>query len=309
MPVTAEENAKYLAFVQGMLDQIGFLQVEQSQLLWHYTSGDALINIVDSGNLYATQVACLNDSTEVLYGNTLLREAMLTLQAEEDLSGEETNLVERFTKEDTSQPTPPSDWFVTCFSEQKDDLSQWRAYGGGENGYAIAFLAGAFFGRGSKVARVNYDREVHLQGAKDIAKATIDFFREGLEARSIQEDKQKWQDEFIREWDRWIGQLAPMVKDPAFRGEHEYRIIHEFQNYELGKLRFRQKQSLMSLHLPLIFPPLLSATQSSLLPITEVMVGPSRHKEQSRLSVELLLRQKGYSNAVVSLSEIPFQNT
>ena len=29
--------------------------------------------------------------------------------------------------------------FVTCLSERRDDLSQWRAYSGGEGGYAIQF--------------------------------------------------------------------------------------------------------------------------------------------------------------------------
>lgn len=41
----------------------------------------------------------------------------------------------------------PSMYFVTCFSEEEDDLSQWRAYCGGENGYAIGFRAAGLFGR------------------------------------------------------------------------------------------------------------------------------------------------------------------
>lgn len=30
-------------------------------------------------------------------------------------------------------------YFVACFSEVEDDLSQWRGYGGGDCGYAIGF--------------------------------------------------------------------------------------------------------------------------------------------------------------------------
>ena len=30
-------------------------------------------------------------------------------------------------------------WFVACFTEDGDDLSQWRGYGGGEGGYLIEF--------------------------------------------------------------------------------------------------------------------------------------------------------------------------
>ena len=43
----------------------------------------------------------------------------------------------------------------------------------------------------------------------------------------------------------------------------------------------------MSRHLPLVFPPPNSATQSDMLPIMEVTVGPGRHKE-------IFARQRGY---------------
>jgi hypothetical protein len=307
MPVTDEERSKYLNYVTELATKLKCLDVDKDERVWHYTTGDTLISILESGTLFATQVACLNDSTEVLYGSKLLREAFLALPPETATSEEERKLLERF-KVDDSSPSEPSNWFVTCFSKEKDDLSQWRAYGGGENGYAISFLAGAFFNRGSLVARVNYERDKHLEGAKEVAVKTLEFFKEGLDARSP-EERDAWENEFLVEWDIWINKLAPMVKDPAFHSENEYRIIHQYTVSELSKLRFKQKHSLMSIHLPLVFPPPYIATQSSLLPILEVMVGPSRHKEQSRVSVLNLLRQKGYHNVPVTLSEIPFQST
>jgi hypothetical protein len=83
-------------------------------------------------------------------------------------------------------------------------------------------------------------------------------------------------------------------------------IVHELQAYEIGQLLFKQKETLMSRHLPLIFPPPNYATRSQLLPIAEVMVGASRHKEISRVSVETLLRQKVYQ-VPVTVSKAPFQ--
>jgi Protein of unknown function (DUF2971) len=314
MPVKAEENKKYLAFVEAEVATLQSLlgEADKNQLVWHYTTGDALINIVETGAFYATQVGCLNDSTEVRYGENLLRDAFLSLQGKGSYGQETQQLLEPIIKvnlEDHTQKQP-SNWFVACFSKEKDDLSQWRAYGGGENGFAIAFLAGAFFGRGSLVVRVNYDKELHLSVAAKLAEATLQFFQEGLDARVGDAAAQAaWTNEFIQEWSGLIGQLAPMVKDPAFKDENEYRIVHLFKPDEMSKLRFRQKQSLMSIHLPLVFPPPTSATHSTLLPIMEVMVGPSRHKEVSRVSVDVLLRQRGYINIPVSMSSIPFQTT
>jgi hypothetical protein len=147
--------------------------------------------------------------------------------------------------------------------------------------------------------------------AARLADATLRFFQEGMDARASDAAAQAaWKDEFPIAWGRLAGQLAPMVKDPAFRGENEYRIVHEFKSDEMSKLRFRQKQNLMSLHLPLVFPPPNTATHTTLLPIVEVMVGPSRHKEVSRLRVGVLLRQRGYPPVVqVTMSSVPFQTT
>lgn len=202
---------------------------------------------------------------------------------------------------------PPSDFFVTCFSAVRDDLSQWRAYGGGENGYAIAFGAGGFFNRGSLVARINYDRELHVELASKAAEATLRFFREGLNARSG-EDATNWPKEFVAEWFRLLGRLTPMLKDSAFKGENEYRIVHTYVTSEMRHLRFRQKQSMMSMHLSLSFPPTLDVS-SQMLPILEAMVGPSRHKNVSCLSAQMLLQQNGYHNVRVTTSETPFQST
>jgi hypothetical protein len=311
MPITQEENNKHFAFVKEQATALQSLEVKSDELVWHYTTGDALINIVETGTIYATQVACLNDSTEVRYGENLLRDAFINLQGKCPHGEEAQQVLERIIKaniEDDAHQRP-SNWFVTCFSKERDNLSQWRAYSGGENGFAIAFLAGAFFGRGSLVVRVNYDKELHMSVAEKLADATLQFFQEGLDARADDQlAREAWTPEFFREWSSLISQLAPMIKDPAFRSENAYRIVHEFQGNEMNKLRFRQKQSLMSIHLPLVFPPPNSATHTTSLPIMEVMVGPSRHKETSRVSVDVLLRQKGYS-VPVTMSAIPFQTT
>jgi hypothetical protein len=312
--ITPEEMQKFGAFMEEQVKLLKVLEFNNQDIIWHYTSGDALLGVVETGTLYATQVSCLNDSTEIRYGAKLLRDAFMNIQTD---AMEEKLLLERIIKVTVEEPAAPTNlpsaWFVTCFSKEKDDLSQWRAYSGGENGYAIAFLASGFFGRGSIVARVNYDEEQHKQVAENVANATISFFKEGLYARPTGEINtatvDAWATEFLGVWERLVGRLAPMVKNPAFRGENEYRIVHELQVHEMWQLRFRQKQTLMSRHLPLIFPPPNYATQSQLLPIMEVMVGPSRHKEISRVSVETFLRQKGYPAVPVTMSKSPFQAT
>jgi hypothetical protein len=59
MPVTPEEKQKYMAFVTEQVKTLKCLEVNPDEIVWHYTSGDALLSIIDSGTLYATQVSGL----------------------------------------------------------------------------------------------------------------------------------------------------------------------------------------------------------------------------------------------------------
>jgi hypothetical protein len=330
LPIKPEDNEKYQAFIQEQVTLLGALDVKGEDTFWHYTSGQSLLSIVESGKLYATQVSCLNDSTEIRYGSKLLRDAYLQIQTKGSLPPDETHVLEEVVKALVDNPaTPshaPSQWFVTCFSKRRDDLSQWRAYSGGENGYAIGFMAAGLFQRtNSLVVRVNYNEAQHKEVAANVASATLRFFREGLDsgygvvpipgldghtpekARALK--AKSWAEEFLPIWQQWIGRLAAMVKDPSFHAEDEYRLIHELQVSELPELHYRQKQSLMARHLPMIYPLHGNATQSCRLPITEIIVGPSRHKEISAVSVRTFMQQKGYPDVLVSVSKIPFQTT
>lgn len=42
--------------------------------LYHYTSGEHLMRIVESGELWSTQAACMNDSKELIYAVERLAE-------------------------------------------------------------------------------------------------------------------------------------------------------------------------------------------------------------------------------------------
>jgi hypothetical protein len=45
----------------------------------------------------------------------------------------------------------------------------------------------------------------------------------------------------------------------------------------------------------------------SLLPIQEIWIGPTPHKEETKLACEILLREKGYKDVQIKLSEIPYR--
>jgi hypothetical protein len=311
MPIPADETDRYRQFFLQIARDLNSMAIPPDTTLWHYTHGTALLQIIDSMSIFSTQISCLNDTTELRYASRLFHEALVSLQTGIERDETKVVFVDRaitYFKENTEFPMQAvAPYFVTCFSVQGDDLSQWRAYGGGENGYAVGFKARDLLGSPKCIlARINYDGELHRKLAQKVAAATVQFFLEGVK-KFAPVDAAKWSGEFFEAWRAAITMIAPLVKDPAFVNEGECRIVRGYCG-EIEELKFIQKGTLMSRHLPLK-PGAGDASGSYRLPISEVMVGPCRHPKISRTSVDTLLRQKGYPADLVSISIIPFQVT
>jgi hypothetical protein len=312
MPPTTQENERYRIFVQDQIKALGSTDFDPEAILWHYTTGAGFLGIMQSGSIHATQAACLNDSTEIRYANRIYRNAIESLQNKHVDDARANAFITKLLKYSEEPPEVPSHgpsrFFVACFSSKEDDLTQWRSYGGpgGENGYALGFRArGLFNAPFGVLVRVNYRKEDHERVASEIADATLRFYLEGLEADpSRTEDK--WTEEFLVPWNDWINRIAPVVKDSCFQEEQEFRIVHELDVTELGDIRFVQKETMLSRHLPLYFPAWLQ-TRYPILPLVTVKVGPGRQQALSAVSVKTLIKQMGYGDLEVTVSKRPLQ--
>jgi Protein of unknown function (DUF2971) len=309
----AQSNAdRYRDFVSEQVKALGSLDFDGNVLVWHYTNGEGLIGIVESGTLYSTQVSCLNDSTEVRYGQTIFKKALTDVLSKYEGNDTVKKFLTKYLKlleEDPRMPShAPSAFFIACFSSEEDNLSQWRAYCNGVNGYAIAFKASNLYGAPNSVlVKVNYDKALHEKLAATVAEATVKFYEEGLPGKSP-DQIEKWEDEFLMEWDSRISYLAPLVKDPGFGAENEHRVLHEFSAGDLRQTVVVQKKTMMTRHVPVWFPRGVEAWVPR-LPIEKVMVGPCRHPGITGISVDTLLRKMGYGTGKVVHSVRPFQET
>jgi hypothetical protein len=315
MPVTQNEHMRYRDYTREIISRLGSVDFSPEMTVWHYTNGAGLLGILQSSQIFATQVACLNDSTETLYAQRLYKAAVLeagrSYEGNPIVTSLLSHLEEEFSDDSTTAASSPSKFFVACFTTKKNDLSQWRAYSevGGENGYAIGFRTSGLFAPSNRfVAKVNYDRELHISMAKDVAEATIRYFIKGLE-----DDQNRspdiWASEFFEAWDEHIYRLSPLIKDPGFCDEDEVRIVHELHVSEMNHVQVRQKRNLLARHVALsCVPQSLVGNRDDKLPIVGIVVGPSRHPAVSRVSVGTLLLQLGYENVPVEISTCPLQS-
>lgn len=310
MPVTQDEHQRYFDFVRGIARRLGTVDYSSDEIVYHYTDGPGFLGILQSGSIFATQVASLNDKSETKYATDLFK-ASISKVLEKQTDGVSRAFLSRvleFVRDDPQYPYHAvSKFFVTCFSARPDDWAQWRCYGGGggnPNGYAIGFRAGELNRKpSSSLFRVQYDRGALEKASDEVAEVTLRFFIEGL-TPDRRQDISNWGDEFFEAWDSWIYKLAPLAKHSTWQSEKEFRLVHELEIGEKNRVCFVQRESMLARYLPLTWP----ATPGK-LPIARIMIGPGNHPAFTAVSVRLLLDQLGYSNILVECSQIPFQKT
>jgi hypothetical protein len=310
--ITDDDKRRYLAFALGLTKDLNSADIHPDTPLWHYTTGTSLISIFESKSFFSTQLSCLNDSTELRYASEHFRKALQIRRTSITSTGLASQLLDgaiEYFVENTDLPIQVVvPHFVTCFTLKRDDLSQWRAYGNGENGYAIGFKSRYLWNaKDWALVRINYDDALHAVLALRAVDAMIQFFEEGVK-KYAPTNLVTFGEEFFGAWDSAIVLLAPLIKNRAFKDEEECRIVKTCFPADTKELKFIQKATMMSRHLPLQ-PPAGNAFDPYRLPIDEVMVGPCRHPQISQMTVDELLQQKGYPTGMVSISKIPYQST
>jgi Protein of unknown function (DUF2971) len=119
---------------------IDHFSLQPPRILYHYTSLDVFTKIVDNGELWASNVNYMNDSTEYAYAQNIIRDRLCFLSMSNDLSQSERDTLKCVGDWMSRQNFYP-DAFVTCFSELRDDLSQWRGYSPPGLGVCIGFYS------------------------------------------------------------------------------------------------------------------------------------------------------------------------
>jgi hypothetical protein len=133
----------------------------EPELLYHYTTQEGLLGIVEKKKIWASHLQYLNDTSEGQIFTKLFRDELSqrrTTESEEPLSqfwklaqlkrpsvDHQESQIQFADKEALLLGSSAFSWisgqdaFVASFSEQGDLLSQWRAYSGAAGGYSICF--------------------------------------------------------------------------------------------------------------------------------------------------------------------------
>lgn len=262
--------------------------------LFHYTSMQGLLGIFgDRDNskknvkyyLWATNIFYLNDAAEFIYAINLTKEILNNLN--------NSNVKQKINSRLQSIEEWTKSIYIISFSKNGDLLSQWRGYCPSGNGYSIGFTS-------EQIERSRRDTGFSLVECiyeKDEQKRLI----RGLINETLKESNSP--DYFNQEFVQYI---APILKDPSFKQEEEWRLISGPKPYD-RHVKYRKGRSMI---IPYINFELKKDLGRRL--ISQIIVGPNPHKDLSKRSIKNLLTSKNIicsePKAVIN-SEIPFRGS
>lgn len=245
--------------------------------LYHYTGHKNFRDIVVSGELWATQMQYVSDSMEFRYAAELVVNLVRESFQQRESDDFRKALIERTASMDGART------FIVCFSEEGDQLSQWRAYcaaGGVSIGFSADRLAqGLRENSGFKLVKCLYDREEQRALVRELLLFTFDNF-ESLS------DKGEYARNFFlsKTYYPALMRLAPCIKHHSFYEEKEWRLVGGPFSYEDQRNGYRAATDMLI--------PYFKYSIGDPPPISSVRIGPSRLPNAARQAAHCFLRSR-----------------
>jgi hypothetical protein len=255
--------------------------------LYHYTSLEVLMKIVKTGEMWATDAAYMNDTSELVYGQQIIQSAIDARQRQHQAGAQTSNTrLERWREAIAEEKFQDLHVHAVCFCATRDSVSQWRAYGDRGGGAALVFDGQQLQSLLSKNAdlctgRVEYDPNRQAE----LAASVIEY---GLSVKG--------------EWTGFAGcvLLEPFLKAPVFKEEAEWRIVRLHRSDEGVEFRVARGNLIPYSTIDL-------RRESNQPPLCEVIVGPTVNEDAALMSMERFLQSRGCKNVKVSPSAVPLR--
>lgn len=269
-------------------------------LLHHYTSGQGLLGILGSGEFHCTNVLYMNDASEMDYGRRLVLQWI-----EDGLEAARLDVAPYLRQMARMVEQPDFQYFICCFCEKPDLLSQWRAYGAQAAGYSIGFSTDDLMGvlpEYSELVHVVYDPAEQRRMVRGALRRYLE-----LAERCAAEyaGHQRLDDAMVR-WagatSNGLGRVIARMKSDAFAEEHEWRAVIIRFGFDTQGVQFRLAANGMVVpYLPWRFK------RDGIKAVRQVRHGPTVNPTLAVQSVGGLLFNLGYRDVSVGGSSIPLR--
>ena len=282
----------------------------EGQQIYHYTDLGALSGIINGHDLWLTNSLYSNDEDESRHGyeiaHSVIKKYLRKSKRTRPRDALMINYVEAISL--LIEANPAEGFYICCFCDEDNLLSQWRSYGANGTGVSIAFdpmefihITGPDLPLGlMRLWKVFYEESQQLR----IVESAIEFV---WDSRAPSDTA----DQLARRAVDAIQFFIPTFKNADFREEKERRLIFTPDPSCPVKPRYRVGRGMLIPYYSV--RDLAEAAGRSgpndawPLPIRSIMVGPSAQKALNVESTTMLLRQNGYTSVNVRASATPYR--
>lgn len=273
------------------------------QKMYYYTSTETMQKIIKNGNIWATNLAYMNDAREMKNGLAEIRKILRNKNCverwldnnsnrkDDKETFEKLDIKRRFTDGRIEELMDKSSKFTISFCKKKDLLSQWIAYAR-ESGVCIEMqfdlekeVNFQFYkkdpeekNRDIVVAR-KPEEILYYTDISDMPKNEKKDTREKILKKIFADDEIT--EESLEK--KWI-EISTYVKHYNFYQEQEYRIAFETEGWDDFRIGYRLDKHILK--------PYLDVECENGWPITMVMVGPGFNQQVVYDSIKFYLNHE-----------------
>ncbi|WP_233890188.1 DUF2971 domain-containing protein [Paraburkholderia flagellata] len=288
---------------------------EEVETLYHYTTAEGFKSILDGREFWATHIAHLNDSSELEYGLTLLKDRLGVLEAVRP--NEYVRLfVERAREQFRHAAVMLFRAYVVCFCENGNLLSQWRGYASGGGGYSIGLsrhLESPILSNGEanliekhglvQLRKILYDGSEQTRLLDELLIGLVPIFEQYGAIMHRERFRVEIVDNAVMQLQTVLADLLPCFKNPSFREEQEWRYVYFAERHPVPNERFRIRNGSFVPYIPLR----LLDSENGPLRVAQAFCGPTLNPELAIWTVHELAGSLGYTNVDVRPSGIPLR--
>lgn len=270
---------------------------ETGQSLYHYTSLNSLMGMIETNRLWMSKGTFLNDSSELVYFSGILKTVLEKMEVPDkgELWGVFTEQLQQALDHFMIEIEESGfEVYVFSMSQTEDSLALWYNYAKGD-GYNIGFSAEELLG---KINHYLMDAGL-LHGLVVYSKQEQQTILENLLTESfelISEYREEQVTSVLADhFFSMMASCAVFFKDAAFKSEEEYRIAVISRGEVDGKVKFRARNGVIIPYIEVLF--------EESLPISHITIGPKNNIDIAKSGIEHYVRSKGYNLETISVSK------
>jgi hypothetical protein len=273
-------------------------------VLYHYTSWDAAKAILASREFWATSHDCTNDRAELVSADEVI------LEVAKELLNQTMGLAAEVLKSfigsySELHVTRVISICLACFSESRDDASQWKNYGDGGHGLCLGIkVVNELPPRDppSALIRVDYSEE---SWRAELKQSFGDMCTVLSRAQPNQRNLELGLNAFLRK----AAFMSISAKQAQWAAEREVRRVTIVTRRSGISLEERVAPDGVKRYLPVSV-----RTEGKLIALAEIIVGSNRDFEESRQELEKYLAEIGYKRdemeyPQITVSVVPSQTS